>query len=107
MEIEILEFYAVDRERNKNKKTLGTIRVRLPEIDVDILGITVTKSKDGFLFHVPSKHGVLKKTGESIRYPLINFSNRDKQRDFKYALAKTATEYMLKLTETELKDGKR
>lgn len=77
--IEIVEFYPI--ERNEDKDLLsGTLRVRLCDFGIDILGIFVSKRKDFWYFTLPGQRGIHHETGESIRYPYLAFEDREKQR---------------------------
>ena len=79
MNIEIIEFYL--KEQNESKGFLnGTMRIKLPEIAIHILGINVVKKKDNWFFELPSRIGFDHVTGNSIKYPCFSFSNKEKQR---------------------------
>jgi hypothetical protein len=81
MDIEILEFYPI--EKNDTKQTLtGTLRIRLVDLEIEILGIYVSKDKDFWYFNLPGRKGVHHETGQLVRYPAIVFTDRDKQREF-------------------------
>ena len=81
MNLEILEFYPL--EKNDEKQTLaGTIRIRLIDFEIEILGIYVSKCQDKWYFSLPSRKGTHHETGLPVRYPNIVFTDRDKQRQF-------------------------
>ena len=81
MNIEILEFYPL--EKNDEKQTLtGTIRIRLIDFEIEILGIYVSKQQDRWYFNLPSRKGTHHETGAPVRYPNFVFTDRDKHRQF-------------------------
>lgn len=93
MNIEILEFYEVSRNDEK-KILLGTIRVRLTDLGIDILGIYITRKNKSFYFNMPSRLGKDHVTKKSITYPVFVFSERDNQRKFMNSLIKKGTDYL-------------
>jgi hypothetical protein len=81
MNIEILEFYPL--EKNDEKQTLsGTIRIRLIDCEIEILGVYVSKCQDKWYFSLPSRKGTHHETGLPVRYPNFVFTDRDKHRQF-------------------------
>lgn len=81
MNIEIIEFYPIDGNLEKGILT-GTLRAKLPDLGLHILGIYVSKRKDCYFFQLPGSRGTHHETGESIRYPYIAFEDRDQQQQF-------------------------
>src|ERR1700722_5707218 len=77
MNVEIIEFYPL--EKNEDKTLTGTLRVKLPDLGVHILGIYVSKRKDFWYFSLPGTKGIHHETGKNIRYPFIAFEDREKQ----------------------------
>lgn len=78
MEIEVIEFYPMERDEEREILT-GTLRVKLPDIGIHILGIYVSKRKESWIFSLPGRSGVHHKTGEKCRYPYVVFDEREKQ----------------------------
>jgi hypothetical protein len=80
MKIEIVEFYPMEHDERKEFLN-GTLRVKLLDIGIHILGIYVSKKKDFWFFNLPGKLATHHETGESVRYPFIVFEDLDKQKD--------------------------
>ena len=80
MNIEIVEFYPIKQNKDKDHLT-GTLRVKLSDFGIHILGIIVSKRKDFWHFLLPGKKTIHHQTGKSIRFPLITFENREKQQE--------------------------
>lgn len=79
MNIEILEFYPI--ECNEDKEILtGTLRIKLCDFGIHILGIWVKRRKNSWYFTMPGRNGTHHETGETIRYPFIVFEDREMQR---------------------------
>lgn len=79
MNVELVEFYRIEHNENKGILT-GTLRIKLPDIGIQILGVYACRRRNSWFFSLPGRHGVDHKTGESIRYNCIVFDDRDKQR---------------------------
>ena len=87
MNIEIIEFFPI--ELNKEKETLtGTLRVKLTDLGIHILGIFVSKRKDCWYFGLPGKKSIHHKTGELIRFTFLVFDDKDRQRELMDAVRK-------------------
>lgn len=79
----------------------GTLRVKLPEIGIDILGIFAGKRPDGsYFFFLPVKYGIDAKTGQKVQYPIITFHDKEKRK----ALMETIREQGLAFIEKRLAD---
>jgi hypothetical protein len=101
MEIEVVEFYPMEHDEERGILT-GTLRVKLPEIGIDILGIYVSKRKKSWIFSLPGRNGVNHKTGDRCRYPCISFENREKQDALIAALRENGRSFIEKrLADTE------
>ena len=87
MNVEILEFYPIERNEERDLLT-GTLRVKLPDIGIHILGIYVSKRKDYWNFSLPYRSGIDHKTGEKIKYPIIVFEDREQHRSLIEAIRK-------------------
>lgn len=79
MNVEIAEFYPLTCDEAKGFLT-GTLRIKLPDLGLHILGIFVFKQKDYWRFEIPGRTGRHHQTGEQIRYPFIVFEDRGQQR---------------------------
>lgn len=80
MNIEIVEFYLIKQNKDKDHLS-GTLRVKLSDFGIHILGIIVSKRKDFWHFLLPGKITAHHQTGKSIRFPFITFENREKQQE--------------------------
>lgn len=101
MNIEIVEFYPI--ERNEAKGLLnGTLRIKLPDIGIHILGIFVSKRKGSWFFSLPGRQGFDQKAEKKIRYPFVVFENRDQQKELMTAIREKMPAFIEKrLTDTE------
>jgi len=101
MNVEIVEFYPIERKEEKDFLT-GTLRIRLPDIKLQILGIFVTKNKDSWFFALPGRKGIDHKTGNAVRYPFIAFDDRQMQKELIEALREKVPAFIGKrLADTE------
>jgi len=87
MNIEIIEFYPIDRNIDRDILT-GTLRVKLVDAGIHILGIYVSKRKDKFFFLLPGKKTIHHVTGEPVRFPFLVFEDKDRQRELMDAVRK-------------------
>ena len=76
MNIEIIEFYPVERDEEKNRIT-GTIRIKLVDLGIHLLGIWVVRENGRFFFSLPGRNSTHHVTKEIIRYPFISFENKE------------------------------
>jgi hypothetical protein len=79
MNLEIMEFYPLERDEAKGLLT-GTLRIRLPELGLHILGVYVSRRKDNWFFSMPGRRGTHHNTSENIFYPFIVFEERERMR---------------------------
>lgn len=77
MKIEFIEFYPAEM---KEGILNGTLKIKLPDLGIYLLGIFVSRRNDRWFFSLPTRQGVDAKSGELIRYPLFAFEDREKQR---------------------------
>lgn len=92
MQIELKAFYRPDK-KTPIKKIFGTLHIALPEFGIELRGIVVRKTNKGFIFEVPSRHGM--NGPEVIRYPIVEFLDRAKKKELYAELAKTANTFIL------------
>lgn len=93
MNVEILEFFV--QERDKHYLT-GTMKVRLIDFDMLIMGIYVTKSKTSWWFEMPFKTTRDKETNAKITYPVVTFLDREKTYILKSAIREKGIEFIQK-----------
>ena len=96
MNIEIIDFYPLYRDAYQYT---GTIRLRIIDIGIDLLGVHVKRTKDRWFFNIPFKTGVDDK-GNAVQYPLISFEDKNKQR----ALVNSIREKAPAFIEERIKD---
>jgi len=102
MKIEIVNFYKALHLDNKKSKFVGTMRVRLPEIGIEILGVSISKTNRGYFICLPQKKGFDHVTKNEIVYSVFIFCDKSKQKEFMDCLIKACVDHMLKLTESGL-----
>lgn len=101
MDIEIIEFYPIDRDESRDTLT-GTLRINLPEIGIHILGIFVSKRKETWFFSIPGRNGTHHETGKWIFYPHIVFDDREKQAELMAAIREKGKAFIeSRLADTE------
>jgi hypothetical protein len=80
MNIEVIEFFGISRDEDRGILT-GTLRIRLPDIGIHILGVYVSRRKDSWFFSLPGRNENHHETGDPIRYPFVVFEDRERQRE--------------------------
>lgn len=85
MDIEIKEFYPSEYHQERGI-LLGTLRIRIADLGLEILGCRVSKKKDTWFFSLPNRRGVCHKTGKPVHYPIFSFVNRNMNEDLLYAI---------------------
>jgi hypothetical protein len=96
MNIEIIDFYPLHKDAHQYT---GTIRLRIIDIGIDLLGVHAKRTKDKWYFNIPFKTGVDDK-GNFVQYPLISFEDKEKQR----ALVNSIREKAPAFIEARIKD---
>lgn len=91
--VEVVEFYP---NKNEKKKMFGTLHVYLPDLDIDLRGCPVYKTKKTFIAEPPFLFGVHEDTQEACRFPIFNFCNSKTQAKFYDAFKKATLQYMFK-----------
>jgi len=95
MKIEIVEFYlhSINATDGSFK---GTLHVYLCDIQMDLRGIVVTKipGKPKLHFNIPRKSDTV--DGKKVLYPIVSFTDLNKNRLLSQAVRKQGTEYVEK-----------
>ena len=94
MKIEIVDFYP-KRTEKKDAFLQGHLRIYLIDQQMDILGVFVQKIKDKWFFRLPSGKGTDHETNEMVRFPLVSFTNRDKNKELMTAIRSQGKQYIL------------
>ncbi len=92
MNIEILDFYPVEYKEQKGILS-GTIKAKLTDFGILILGIYVSKNKDRWFFSLPGRRGI-NSEGEEVHYPAISFEDREKQKELISAIREKGREFI-------------
>ena len=80
MEIEVIEFFPFSFV--KERETLsGTLRIRIVDLKINLLGVFVSRRKDSWQFSMPGRKATHHQTGEEIRYPYFVFEEKWMQRE--------------------------
>lgn len=75
MQLEILKFYP--KEKNEKGFISGEIKIRLPVLAINILGIYVARRENSkWLILLPCKIGVGLE-GKKVQYPIVSFDEAD------------------------------
>lgn len=113
MKLEIVEFYPLQPGDKRPKKPgakgelLGTMHVYLIDFDLDIRGVRVIKNKGkgrNCVFLMPNCKAIDEDTKESVVFPVVNFPNKNKHKDFIDSLYKSGNKF---LQEREKKKNKK
>lgn len=96
MEIEIIKFY----ENAQKVKNLGcgTLHVYVKNLDIDIRGIIVKKSKNGYKFFMPQKKPN-QNLDSKIRYPIFSFKEPSKTKNLMQLITEKGTEFVSRYME--------
>jgi hypothetical protein len=95
MDIEVVEFYTM--ERNDEKQTLvGSLHVYLTEMDVDLRGVLVKKRKDSWYFELPFLFGKDPETKQKVKFPVFSFVNREKTSELRNVVRDKGKDYIIK-----------
>jgi len=71
MRIEIIEFYPIESKG----PLIGTLRVKLVDQGLDILGVQVFFRDGRWFFRLPSRQGIHHETKKPVWYPLVSLSD--------------------------------
>ena len=93
MKIEIVEFYPIFKKNNDIK---GTMHIYIIDYELDIRGIFVTKQKKHWWFEMPYRSQYEKETKKEVRFPVICFTNQEKNDEFFKLLIENGKEYINK-----------
>lgn len=86
MNIEIIDFYPLYRDAHQYT---GTLRLRLVDLGIQILGIHVIRKKDRWYFNIPFKTGT-DDLGKIVQYPVLSFEDKEFQRDLMKSIQEKA-----------------
>lgn len=98
MDVEILEFFPGEYDPGRGILT-GTLKIRLPEIGVELLGCFVSKRGDTWFISLPSKKGVHHVTGALVSYPVLVFTDKEKTRELVNAIRSEGRKFVEKMIE--------
>ncbi len=80
MNIEIIDFFPITFDPSKDIIS-GTLKVKLHDFGINLLGVYISKHKKFWRVVIPSKKTIHHETGDSVIYPYISFEDREKQRE--------------------------
>lgn len=80
MNIEIVEFFPISIDQAKETLS-GTLKIKLVDFGINILGIFVTKKKNAWFFSLPGRTALDRETGQEIRFPFVAFEDREKHKE--------------------------
>lgn len=101
MNVEIVEFYPIEWKKERESLT-GTLRIKLSDIGIHILGVFVSKRNGSWFFALPGRQGFDHEAGKKIRYPCIVFEDRDNQKELIEAIKEKAPAFIeMRLADTE------
>lgn len=95
MNVEIIEFFPMEHDEERCVLT-GTLRVRLPDVGIDILGVYISKKKDRWMFSLPGRRSISHKTGLPVNYPALSFIDREKQAELMFLIREKGRDFVEK-----------
>lgn len=101
-DFEIVEFYPTITDEGKfkkfDKKYIGSLHIYFTKLGFDLRGIRViVNPKNGFtLFHMPANISFDHEDKKEVKYPVFDFTDRDKRKLFLDKLQEIAKPYVLK-----------
>lgn len=100
MDIEVVEFYTMERDDEK-QILKGSLHVYLPEIDADLRGVMVRKRKDSWFFGLPTLFGIDPDTEKKVKFPVFAFVSREKTDELKKLIREKGKDYIVNNTLSE------
>ncbi len=95
MNVEVVEFYPLTRDETRGVLT-GTLRVKILDFGLHILGVFVSKKNDSYFFALPGKKTTHSETNETCRYPFVVFEDRERQQLLMEAIREKGRNYIEK-----------
>lgn len=95
MNIEIVGFYALERNDKKQKLT-GTMHVYLIDYGIDLRGVYVDKMKERWFFMIPNRTGIDEETKQKVTYPVFTFTDNSKHKEMMKTIREKGKEYITK-----------
>ncbi len=77
MNIEIVDFYVMERDDSK-KKLNGSMHVYIVDLDIDLRGLFVTRKNKQIFIYLPTKSGIDTETKEIVYFPIFSFGDMKK-----------------------------
>lgn len=91
--IDIVDFYKKGPDEKK-QALMGSLHIYIPEMEMDIRGISVFKKKCGYHFQLPFRMGWDYETQKKVMYPVIQFTDHRKNKALMAHVKKKGTEFM-------------
>jgi hypothetical protein len=100
IKFEIVELY-IEKVNKATASFSGSLHVYLIDYDIDLRGISIIKKKNHWLVFMPRRTGIDPDTKEKVYYPLLSFTNFEKQKLFLTQLRKELPEFYKEKLELE------
>lgn len=95
MEIECVGFYPEEKKLKKGNKTLGTLHIYVPDMDMDIRGIKVIQQRNNkYFFEIPYMIKFDTEEKKPVKFPIISFCSRKTQETFIESLIKNGAPFI-------------
>ncbi len=91
MEIKIREFYPLVVG---DGRISGTMRVLVENLGLELLGVFITKNKNGWIVQLPQQRSLHHVTGDPVRFPILSFVDTIKQNALVGAIRKQAPAFI-------------
>lgn len=92
MNIEVVDFFPAAKK--KPSPLVGTLHIYLCDLNLDIRGIPVYRTTKDFFIKMPGGRGIDHETGAPVEYPIVNFTDPEKQRELIKAIRKLAIPFI-------------
>lgn len=93
MNLEVVEFYPSE-VNGKSQTYRGTMHVYLIDLGIDIRGINVKGNKNRVYINLPWKNARDKDTNELVRFPVFDYTDKEKSKLFKKSLFEACQKYV-------------
>jgi hypothetical protein len=102
LNIEIMEFYPIDRDPKKHKRFIGTLQIYLVDEDIEISGIGVFMSNSKWYFNLPSRKLLVPDpVNGATMYLNVRFRSKEKQLELMKFLNTKGIEFILEKAKTQ------
>jgi hypothetical protein len=95
MNVKVIDFFPLSKQPHKGR-TCGTMHVYLVDLELDICGVYVcfTNTSGASYIRMPSSVRIDPETGKNVRYPILAFTDQQKNKELTEAVQAKAHGYI-------------